>query len=175
MFSQLGNLVVTVEHRNIRQVSFKGEFSRCFGVFADRSTAVESSALTSPSSRGNGQRHVCENTQDWGRAICCPLVAQTVKHLPTVREARFKYLGREDLLEKEMATDSSTPAWKNPMDRGAWWATVHGVAKSRTRLSAFTLLSSERVFPFLPQTESCMPMGKAFHFCQIKTKTQKES
>ena len=24
---------------------------------------------------------------------------------------------------------------KNPMDRGAWWATVHGVAKSRTRLS----------------------------------------
>ena len=26
----------------------------------------------------------------------------------------------------------------NPMDRGAWWATVHGVAKSRTRLSNFT-------------------------------------
>ena len=26
----------------------------------------------------------------------------------------------------------------NPMDRGAWWATVHGVAKSRTRLSYFT-------------------------------------
>ena len=26
----------------------------------------------------------------------------------------------------------------NPMDRGAWWATVHGVAKSRTRLSDFT-------------------------------------
>ena len=27
---------------------------------------------------------------------------------------------------------------ENPMDRGAWWATVYGVAKSRTRLSAFT-------------------------------------
>ena len=27
---------------------------------------------------------------------------------------------------------------KNPMDRGAWWAAVHGVAKSRTRLSDFT-------------------------------------
>ena len=27
---------------------------------------------------------------------------------------------------------------ENPMDRGAWWATVHGVAKSRTRLSDFT-------------------------------------
>ena len=29
---------------------------------------------------------------------------------------------------------------ENPMDRGTWWATVHGVAKSRTRLSDFTLL-----------------------------------
>ena len=28
---------------------------------------------------------------------------------------------------------------ENPMDRGAWWAAVHGVAKSRTRLSDFTL------------------------------------
>ena len=27
---------------------------------------------------------------------------------------------------------------ENPMDRGAWWATAHGVAKSRTRLSNFT-------------------------------------
>ncbi len=27
---------------------------------------------------------------------------------------------------------------ENPMDRGAWWATVHGVAKSRIRLSDFT-------------------------------------
>ena len=29
---------------------------------------------------------------------------------------------------------------ENPMDRGAWWATVHGVAKSQTRLSDLTLL-----------------------------------
>ena len=28
--------------------------------------------------------------------------------------------------------------WENPMDRGAWWAADHGVAKSRTRLSNFT-------------------------------------
>ena len=34
-------------------------------------------------------------------------------------------------LEKEMAAHSSVLAWKNPMDRGAWWATVCGVAKSR--------------------------------------------
>ena len=37
----------------------------------------------------------------------------------------------DDPLEKEMATRSSILAWKIPMDRGAWWATVHGVVKSR--------------------------------------------
>ena len=37
-----------------------------------------------------------------------------------------------------MATYSSIPALRIPMDKGAWWATVHGVAKSRTRLSDFT-------------------------------------
>ena len=38
-----------------------------------------------------------------------------------------------------MAPHSSTLAWKIPcMDGGAWWAAVHGVARSRTRLSDFT-------------------------------------
>ena len=37
-----------------------------------------------------------------------------------------------------MATHSSTFAWKNPMDRGAWKAAVHGVTRSRTQLSDFT-------------------------------------
>ena len=32
-----------------------------------------------------------------------------------------------------MATHSSILAWRIPMDRGAWWATVHGIAKSWTR------------------------------------------
>ena len=68
------------------------------------------------------------------------LVAQMVKCLPTMLGAWVRFLGQEDLLEKEMATHSSTLAWKNPMDRGAWWATVHGVANSRTQLSDFTSL-----------------------------------
>ena len=38
-------------------------------------------------------------------------------------------LGWEDPLEEEMATHSSILAWENLMDRGAWRATVHGVAK----------------------------------------------
>ena len=39
--------------------------------------------------------------------------------------------GQEDPLEKEMVTHSSSLAWKNPMDRGAWLAIVHGVAWGR--------------------------------------------
>ena len=42
------------------------------------------------------------------------LVAQTVKHLPTMQETRVQSLGREDPLEKEMATHSSISAWKIP-------------------------------------------------------------
>ena len=42
------------------------------------------------------------------------LVAQMVKHLPTMRETRVQSLGWEDSLEKEMATRSSTLAWKIP-------------------------------------------------------------
>ena len=41
-------------------------------------------------------------------------------------------------LEKAMAPHSSTLAWKNPMDGGAWKAAVLGVTKSRTQLSDFT-------------------------------------
>ena len=42
------------------------------------------------------------------------LAAQTVKSLPAVQETRVQSLGREDLLEKEMATHSSIFAWKIP-------------------------------------------------------------
>ena len=41
-------------------------------------------------------------------------MAQTVKHLPTMQETWVRSLGREDPLEKEMATHSSTLAWKIP-------------------------------------------------------------
>ena len=45
------------------------------------------------------------------------------------QEMQVQTLGREDPLEKEMATHSSILAWKNPMDRGACCATVHGVTE----------------------------------------------
>ena len=48
----------------------------------------------------------------------------------------------EDPLEKEMATHFQYSCLKNSMDRGAWWATVHGIAKEldmTERLSIHTL------------------------------------
>ena len=50
-----------------------------------------------------------------------------VKNLPAVQETCFPSLGWEDPLEEGMATHSSILDWRIPMDRGAWWATVHGV------------------------------------------------
>ena len=46
-------------------------------------------------------------------------------------------LDQEDHLEKEMATHSSILGQNNSMDRGEWRATVHGVTKSQTQLSAY--------------------------------------
>ena len=60
------------------------------------------------------------------------LVAQMAKNLPAVWETWVQSLGWEDLLEKGLATHSSVLAWRIPMDRGAWWATVHEVTKSQT-------------------------------------------
>ena len=55
-----------------------------------------------------------------------------VKRLPVIQETQVQSLGQEDTLEKEMAIHSSVLAWKKSIDRGAWWVTVHGVAKSQT-------------------------------------------
>ena len=69
---------------------------------------------------------------NYGRAS---LVAQLVKNPPAMWETWVQSLGWEDPLEEGMATHSSILAWRIPMDRGAWWTTVHGVSKSQTQLS----------------------------------------
>ena len=58
-----------------------------------------------------------------------------VKNLPAIRKTWVQSLCWEDPLEKGMATHFSILVWRITMDRGAWWATVHGVTKNRTQLS----------------------------------------
>ena len=63
------------------------------------------------------------------------LVAQMVKSPPAMWETWIQSLGWEDPLDGSMAAHSSILSWRIPMDRGAWQATVHGVANSCTRYS----------------------------------------
>ena len=56
------------------------------------------------------------------------MAAQLVKNLPAVQETWARSLSQKDPLEKGMATHSCL---ENSMDKGAWWALVHGVSKSR--------------------------------------------
>ena len=62
-------------------------------------------------------------------------MAQIVKNPPAMWKTYIQSLSWEDPLEEGLATHSSILVWKTPMDRGAWWATVHGVAKSQTWLT----------------------------------------
>ena len=60
------------------------------------------------------------------------VVVQVVKNLPAMQKTRVRFLGREDPLEKGNGYPLQYSCLENSMDRGAWWATVHGVTKSRT-------------------------------------------
>ena len=58
-----------------------------------------------------------------------------VKNPPAMWKNWVSSLGGEGPLEEGMATHCRILAWRIPMDRGAWWATVCGVTKSGTGLS----------------------------------------
>ena len=52
-----------------------------------------------------------------------------VKNLLAMQGTQVQSLGQEDPTEKEVANPLQYSYLGNPMDRGAWWATVHGIAK----------------------------------------------
>ena len=72
------------------------------------------------------------------------LMIQMVKNLPSMQETQVLSLDWEDPLEEEMATHSNILAWRIPMDRGTWRATVHGITESdmTERLTLSTFLKS---------------------------------
>ena len=63
-------------------------------------------------------------------------------------------------LEKEMATHSSNSCLENPRDGGAWWAAVHGVAQSWTRLKQLSSSSSMSIESVMPSSHLilCHPL-----------------
>ena len=69
-----------------------------------------------------------------------------VENLPAMQETWVLSLGQEDPLEKGMATQSSILAWRIPWTEKPGGLTVHGVAKSRTRLKCLsTFLCPEHI------------------------------
>ena len=72
-----------------------------------------------------------------------------VKNLPAMLETWAQSLGWEDPLEEGKATHSNLLAWRIPMDRGAWRATVHGVTKSQTQMSNKTQENKNDICSFL--------------------------
>ena len=82
------------------------------------------------------------------------LVAQIVKNLPAMQETWVWSLGWEDSLEKETANLSRNSVLEKSMDRGAWQATVHGVAKSWTWLSNYHSLIN-----FIGQSDFLSPLS----------------
>ena len=79
-----------------------------------------------------------------GGRIKLPLL-EGVKNLQAMWETWVQSLGWEDPLEEGMATHSSMLAWRIPMDRGAWWATVHGVTEWDTTKQLSTAQHRPRV------------------------------
>ena len=59
-------------------------------------------------------------------------MVQAVKYPPAMQETWVQSLVWEDPLEEGMAAHSSVLTWIIPMDKGPWWAIVHGVAKTQT-------------------------------------------
>ena len=62
------------------------------------------------------------------------MVAQMVKHLPTMWETQVRSLGQEDPLEKEMATHSSVLAWKIPRTEDPGRLQSMGSQKRQSRM-----------------------------------------
>ena len=64
--------------------------------------------------------------------FCSGSVVKSPFAMQDPQDTLVQPLGQEDPLEKGLTTHSSILAWRIPIDRGAWWATVYAVSKSQT-------------------------------------------
>ena len=78
----------------------------------------------------------------------------SVRKLPAMQETRVQSLGWGDPLERETATHSSILAWRS-LDRRAWQATVHGVARVRNDLATKPPPSNDTQGTINPSAHSC--------------------
>ena len=76
-------------------------------------------------------------------------VAQMVKSLPAMQETWVRSQGWEDPLQMDSGSLVQYSCLENPVDRGAWWATIHRVTKSWTQLSDYHF-----DFHFFPKGQS---------------------
>ena len=90
-----------------------------YGVAQSRTRLTWLSSSTSSSSR---------------LSVRASLIAQLVKNPPAMWETWIWSLHWEGPMEEGTATHSSILSWRYPVDRGAWWASVHGVTKSQIQL-----------------------------------------
>ena len=86
-------------------------------------------------------------------------MAQWVKNPPAIQETQVQSLGWEDPLEEGMAAHSSILPWENPMNRGAWQATVHGIAKLSLLPGRCGIPGSQCVSPLTLQGEGVAREG----------------
>ena len=95
---------------------------------------------------------------------------QKVKNLPPMKEMQETWvqsLGQEDPLKEGMTTYSSILAWRIPMKRGAWRATVHGVTKSWTWLSDWACIHKRYTWDIKNQ-------DKCYKTCALIIKKKRE-
>ena len=93
-------------------------------------------SIQSTSCRISGRmNHKLQSSLLWEISTISYMLAQMANNPQAMWETGVWFLGWEDAIKEGMATHSSILAWRIPMDRGAWGAWVHGVARSWTWLS----------------------------------------
>ena len=96
--------------------------------------------------------------------------SSAVKNPPAMQEpqkAWFWSLDWEDSLEQRMATHPNILAWRIPMDRRSWHATVHGIAKSQTQLKQLSARGTKPGKEFLLWYSASFFLASAKLYMQI--------